>query len=745
MYQAEEDPQEAKASKIVKSILFLVIFCGILISVAKMLTSPGDYRNYQWVHGFYEEEEDTLDAVYIGSSATYAFWQAALGWDSHGIAVWPYAANGQPLKAVRFILEEVQKTQPDALKIINISSGDIGECSVSQIHWLTDYMPWSLTKLKLIHYLCETGDYELADRLEFYFSLYRYHSRWSELIREDLSYELDGTKGGSQYDSFLKNTKDVSKSYRETDRLGELSDEAEAYLESLFDYIDQENIQVLFVSNTSVTTSEIALAEVNQIMEMAEARGYSTLNMKNQQEEIGINTATDYYNTGHANVHGSIKYTEYLSDYLVEHYDFQDKRGQEGYESWDLAAEKYKNILAPYVVAEELNADAYDSSLQAPELSALKVNGTKLTLQWKEVEGADAYHIYRKQGASQPWKLLAEVTADTLSYQDTDLALFREYTYTVVPQRETDGKNWHGNYQFAGISATTIPRAPKLLELTGDSQSLTLTWKTVSKADGYAVFRKICGGSWIEVADVGKETQYTDTNLFGGEVPFQYTVRAYMRDKTGARILGSSDANGLLWLPQLQDIGLTASAESGRIVVSWEPVSGAGKYYIERRTKGGGWTEIAELISGEAAPLEDLTAEKGVAYQYRVTAALTYSKEEYRFASQETDAWHCPTQDSVVADSPEIVFARQIGQGIELVWTPASNAGAYRIYKKTETSDWTVLKESAAGNAYFDSLTAEGESAVSYIVQALYGSGGVVFGGEFSEDMAVTVLLEQEG
>ena len=55
------------------------------------------------------------------------------------------------------------------------------------------------------------------------------------------------------------------------------------------------------------------------------------------------------------------------------------------------------------------------------------------------------------------------------------------------------------------------------------------------------------------------------------------------------------------------------------------------------------------------------------------------------------------------------------------------------------------MKESAAGNAYFDSLTAEGESAVSYIVQALYGSGGVVFGGEFSEDMAVTVLLEQEG
>ena len=45
-------------------------------------------------------------------------------------------------------------------------------------------------------------------------------------------------------------------------------------------------------------------------MAMAEERGFDTLNLKDQQAELGINTATDYYNAGHTNIHGSIKYTD---------------------------------------------------------------------------------------------------------------------------------------------------------------------------------------------------------------------------------------------------------------------------------------------------------------------------------------------------------------------------------------------------------------------------------------------------
>lgn len=389
--------------------------------------------------------------------------------------------------------------------------------------------------MRLIHSLFEMGEYPLSDRLEFYFPLYRYHSRWDELGEWDFLYELDGTKGGSQYGAFLKTSKNVSGTYREMDFLGKLSDKTIAYYEELFDYIEQEKIRVLFITNTSLTNDENLLAGINQVMAMAEERGFDTLNLKDQQSELGINTTTDYYNAGHTNIHGSIKYTDYLADYLVEHYGFADKRGQAGYESWDLAAEKYLDIISPYAVPEELDVGSYDNSLPVPELTSLKANGTSLTLKWKGSKGAAAYHVYRKQDASSPWELRAKVTSDTLSY--------------------------------------------------------------------------------------------TDTNLFGGQVPLEYTVRAYKEDEDGNRSWGSSPSEGLLWLPGIRDIGLSASPKDGKIMLAWTPVLGADRYYIHRRTSGGEWIQAAEPLSKDAEAFTNLTAESGVPYQYRVTAALTHKEK----------------------------------------------------------------------------------------------------------------------
>lgn len=717
----------------------------LLSTVSKVLVSRE--LSYQWIHGFYEEKANSLDAVYIGSSSVYSYWQPALGWGSHGIAVWSYASAAQPIEAVLFLLEEMQKTQPDALKIIDVSDADVGEYSVTaKIHRMADHMPLSATKLRMIDALCNVEGVDPADRLEFYFPLYRYHSNWDRINRANFLYELDGTKGGAQHSPFLKESVDVSDAYCEFDQSGDLPEGTKAYLESLFDYIDHQGISVLFIANTSLVKDGTTFARVNRIMEMAEARGYDTLDLRGRQEELGIDTTTDYHNTGHMNVHGSIKYTEYLSDYLVAHYGFRDKRGQQVYESWDLAAEKYQEVLSPYVVVEELDAESYNGILKAPELTKLSGSGTSLTLRWKGVKGANTYHIYRKTGISGPWKFLASVSADTLSYKDEGLDLLQEYTYTVVPQQECDGKCFHGNYQFDGISAKTLPNTPELTELTGDELAQMLEWKKVPEADGYAILRKICGNSWTMIADVKEKTEYTDTDFLGGKIPLQYTVRAYVLDEEGERVFGSYDANGLLYLPEHKnDIGLTGSLEKGRIALSWDAVAGGDRYYIERRTEDGDWMQVTEPIAGNVTSFQDLTAERNVAYKYRVTAALTFRKEEYLFASQETEDWECSTEDSVIVDRPEIVFAQRIGKGVELVWIPASNASACRIYRRAEGTDWTVLEESFTGNSYTDSALPKKAREVSYLVQALYGPKGVVYEGEFSEGMAVTLDLEQEG
>ena len=42
--------------------------------------------------------------------------------------------------------------------------------------------------------------------------------------------------------------------------------------------------------------------------------------------------------------------TDYLSRYLIENYGFEDKRGQETYENWQTASDKYFKLVKPYLI-----------------------------------------------------------------------------------------------------------------------------------------------------------------------------------------------------------------------------------------------------------------------------------------------------------------------------------------------------------------------------------------------------------
>ncbi len=66
--------------KILKTICFLLLLAVLLVPLQYVFTQE-DRRSYHVLNGFYLEPENSLDAVYIGASTAYAFWQPALGWD----------------------------------------------------------------------------------------------------------------------------------------------------------------------------------------------------------------------------------------------------------------------------------------------------------------------------------------------------------------------------------------------------------------------------------------------------------------------------------------------------------------------------------------------------------------------------------------------------------------------------------------------------------------------------------------
>lgn len=433
----------------IRIVAFILIFGLIFGAISKIVTVPSDYRNYQWVAGFYEEEKDSLDAVYVGSSNCYSFWNPMTAWNEYGIAVWPYATNGMLFEATEYIIKEAQKKQPDAVYIVNINTICDPDRNLSRIHWNVDYMPFSFNKMALVHRLSDVCGLSLSESMECYIPMIRYHSRWNALEKQDFTYEVDGMKGAASYGTYLKKSVDVTEQYVVSDKEISLTEEMLATLDSLLDYCDKEELEVLFVTVPRAEDDENAVPMFHAANKVIEERGYKTLYLTESLDEMHLDMTTDYYNFRHTNIHGSIKYTRYLSEYLIENYGFEDKRENKQYSSWNKGWKKYENIIDAWTLDFELDGTSRDYTLLRPANLVATYEDELVSLSWEESVGAQRYVVYVKKGSNGTWKVLGE--SESTTYVHPNAEADTKYYYRVVPCYDKDGKTYYGEFDYNGV------------------------------------------------------------------------------------------------------------------------------------------------------------------------------------------------------------------------------------------------------------------------------------------------------
>ncbi len=333
-----------KTKRFIKVIAFILIFCVCFFSVQGLLTGDVDTRDYRRVAGFFDQRENSLDAVFLGSSATYAFWSPAVAWQEYGITVYSMTSALQELAAAKYIIKDAVKTQPNALYIVNLVS--VLELYNFRIHNLLDGYPLSLNKLQMIDYLSDLGGYSLADRMEFYFPILRFHDRWSDLYTFDFKKGTLKYKGSNTYNNFMNNTADVSGGLWDYDEKLPITDTLQTVINDLMDYLQEESIKVLFVVTPQSVTDTKKRGMQNTLVDIVSERGFDVLDMNKVALEMGLDPTVDFYNGEHTNLHGSIKFTDYFSQYLIENYGFEDKRGQEEYADWTKDSKAYYSAIS---------------------------------------------------------------------------------------------------------------------------------------------------------------------------------------------------------------------------------------------------------------------------------------------------------------------------------------------------------------------------------------------------------------
>lgn len=261
--------------------------------------------------------------------------------------------------------------------------------------------------------------------------------------------------------------------------------------------------------------------------------------------------------------------------------------------------------------------------IPAPVLKASAKGFEGANLTWEKIDGVSGYYIYRSE-AGKSKKRIASLTSSKTAYTDDKLKTGIKYTYTLVPYVKLSGKIKKGSSSKA-VSVTPVLAKPVFQVKVSNSGYNTVTWKKVSGATGYRIYRKTPSGKWKMLASVGASvTSYKDKNVTPC-ASFQYTVRG-IRKTSSCSYMGKYNAGEVIKAaPDRQKVSSVSRSSSG-IRIKWKTQRGCDGYKIYRKTKSGSWIAIKTISSGSTSAYLDKSASKGVLYYYSVRA---YVKEPY--------------------------------------------------------------------------------------------------------------------
>jgi len=155
-----------------------------------------------------------------------------------------------------------------------------------------------------------------------------------------------------------------------------------------------------------------------------------------------------------------------------------------------------------------------------------------IRIKWSEVEGATKYRIYRRiiDGKKQS-KYEYFTTTKASSYLDTSKAAKKaDSVIYYVHAARSDYRSQASNY--VEVEYIKTPQSVKAKKTT---KGIRVTWKKVSQADYYSVFRSVYkDGEWSALKELGAvsedATSYVDKTAKKG-VKYKYTVKAFKNSR----------------------------------------------------------------------------------------------------------------------------------------------------------------------------------------------------------------------
>ncbi len=331
-----------------KRILITVcafLVTALLLGLLQALVVPKYTSNPEGLLvGEYYAEAGEHDVVFIGDCEVYESFIPAYLWEKHGISSYVRGSAQQLTWQSYYLLEDTLRYEKPKAVVFNVLALKYGEPQNEAYNRMTlDGMKWSKTKIDAIR-ASMTEDESFVD---YVFPLFRFHSRITELEKNDFKYMFRSKK--VSHSGYLMQKNIVPMESGDMAEGRELLDytlpqTSMDYLEKMRALCVENGAELILIKSPTNSWGYWWYDEWDeQVSEYAASKGLAYYNLIPETESIGIDYSTDTYDKGvHLNVYGAEKTTDYFGKILKEKHGLGDVAHSEAHvAAWSARVDEY--------------------------------------------------------------------------------------------------------------------------------------------------------------------------------------------------------------------------------------------------------------------------------------------------------------------------------------------------------------------------------------------------------------------
>lgn len=302
------------------NIAVFAVVCFALVFVAHRLTRRDDGdRKYGLFYA--NKDVSAYDVLFFGTSHMLNGVQPMELWRDYGFTSYNMGNNSEPVEVTEWVTRIAFKYHVPKVAVIDvfyIDRADDLEWTYPFRHLFFDNVPFS--KLK---YDALSATLPENKVWEYIIPFIAYHGRWDELTTGNYLDQVDSLP--CQMGAEFRCLRAAPDPYERTHEVydGELP--GTQALRNIVEICRENGVEPVLTCIPSPATREEQM-NCNTVYALADELGVPFVNMLDIEGLVDFNT--DCYDSfSHLNPDGALKVTAYLGQWLTEHYDLPDRRG----------------------------------------------------------------------------------------------------------------------------------------------------------------------------------------------------------------------------------------------------------------------------------------------------------------------------------------------------------------------------------------------------------------------------------